>query len=100
MATLSVYISGAMTGLPDCNYPAFHAKATELRAKGYVVRNPAENFDGDTTLPRYMYLKEDIKNLLSSDRIVFLAGFEKSAGALLEALVARECNILTLGEHE
>ena len=46
MATLSVYISGAMTGLPDNNYPAFHAKATELRAKGYIVRNPAENFDG------------------------------------------------------
>ena len=54
----------------------------------------------DTTLPRYMYLKEDIKNLLNSDRIVFLPGFEKSAGALLEALVARECNILTLGENE
>ena len=100
MASLKVYISGAMTGLPEWNYPAFHARATDLRQKGYIVLNPAENFDGQKDLPRWMYLREDIKNLLSSDCIAFLPGFEKSAGALLEALVARECNIPTLEETE
>ena len=29
-----VYISGPMTGLPEFNYPAFFAKAAELRAEG------------------------------------------------------------------
>ena len=100
MASLKVYISGAMTGLPDLNYPAFHARATELRQQGYIVLNPAENFDGQKDLPRHLYLKEDIKNLLSADCITFLKGFEKSAGALLEALVARECNIPTLEETQ
>lgn len=91
-----VYISGPMTGLPDFNYPVFDYKEERLWELGFVPVNPANNFNRDTTRPRWEYLKEDIKNLLTCDFIIFLPGFERSAGALLEALVARECNIPVL----
>ncbi len=44
----TIYISGPMSGLPECNYPAFNAAAAHLRALGYSVENPAENPDPDT----------------------------------------------------
>jgi hypothetical protein len=31
-----------MTGLPEFNYPAFHAEAARLRAQGFEVVSPAE----------------------------------------------------------
>ena len=37
-----IYLSGAMTGCPDLNFPAFHAAAKALRERGLVVINPAE----------------------------------------------------------
>ena len=37
-----IYLSGAMTGYPDLNFPAFHAAAKALRERGLVVVNPAE----------------------------------------------------------
>lgn len=91
-----VYISGPMTGLPDFNYPSFDNRAKILIEMGYEPVNPADNFNRDTNRNRWEYLKEDIKNLLNCDYINFLPGFERSAGALLEALVARECNIPVL----
>ena len=39
---MRVYISGPMSGLPELNFPAFHAAAASLRAKGLDVVNPAE----------------------------------------------------------
>ena len=39
----TIYIAGPMTGLPECNYPAFHEAARRLRLLGYEVLNPAEN---------------------------------------------------------
>ena len=38
-----IYLAGPMSGLPDFNYPAFHAAAAVLRAQGHYVENPAEN---------------------------------------------------------
>jgi hypothetical protein len=32
---LRVYVSGPMSGLPEFNFPAFHAVAAALRAKGF-----------------------------------------------------------------
>lgn len=39
---MRIYCSGAMTGLPDHNIPAFNAAAKRLREQGHFVINPAE----------------------------------------------------------
>ena len=52
-----VYLCGKMTGLPDYNYPQFHAWAKRLRDAGHTVRNPAEEFDGDQSRSRSEYME-------------------------------------------
>ena len=93
---IKVYISGPMTGYPDWNFPALHQRADELKEAGYDPINPAENFDGQTDLPREVYMKEDIGQLIGCDCITFLPGWQSSRGAALEALVAIECGIKPL----
>ena len=41
MASKRIYISGPMTGMPEHNFPAFHAAADRLRKAGWSVVNPA-----------------------------------------------------------
>lgn len=62
-----VYIAGPMTGLPDFNFPAFHAAAAAWRAAGWEVFNPAEEFDGDTSKPYRAYVEHDMVSLLLDD---------------------------------
>ena len=40
---MRIYIAGPMTGLPDSNYPAFHAAEARLQALGHEPHNPARN---------------------------------------------------------
>ena len=88
------YISGPMTGLPDFNFPAFHAAAARLRAIGHEVVNPAEldAMDGDKEMAWADYLRRDIKALMDCDSIAMLPGWERSKGAMLEFQ-----NAVTLG---
>jgi hypothetical protein len=39
---MKIYLAGPMAGMPDHNFPAFNAKAAQLRALGHEVYNPAE----------------------------------------------------------
>lgn len=78
-----------MSGIEEYNHPAFHAKATELRASGEEVINPAEN-DSEIGFdqPWDTYLRRDLILLARyCDKIVLLEGWEKSKGATLERLV-------------
>lgn len=97
---MRVYIAGKMSGLPDFNYPAFHAKAASLRAAGFEVENPAEHFDGDTTLPYETYIKAALASLLTCEGIVLLSGWRRSHGARLEAYVARETGIVVVEQED
>jgi hypothetical protein len=85
---MRVYIAGPMTGLPDFNYPAFHAAAAEWRAAGWTVLNPAENMGGDQGRPYTDYIRRDMMDLLVSDALALLPGWEKSKGASLEQHIA------------
>lgn len=85
-----------MTGQPEWNYPAFNAKAAELRAQGHTVFNPAEAFNGDTELPFTEYMRHDIIELLSCEAIYMLPGWEQSLGARLELAVAKAIGITVL----
>ncbi|MEM8737243.1 MAG: DUF4406 domain-containing protein [Planctomycetota bacterium] len=92
-----VYLSGPMTGLPGHNFPAFHAAAADLRRRGDVVLNPAENFGGLESLPRAEYMRLDLQHVLHADELLVLDGWEASRGAALEVAVAHE---LGLPVHE
>jgi len=91
-----IYIAGPMTGLPECNFPAFHAAADRLRQAGWEVVSPAENFGGRTDLPRETYLRKDVTLLAGCDAVAMLPGWEDSRGAKLEYLLARELGMPVL----
>lgn len=89
----SIYIAGPMTGMPEHNFPAFHAAAERFRKAGWNVANPAENFRGRTDMPRSAYLRADVALLAQCDAIALLPGWERSAGATLEAVLAAEIGL-------
>lgn len=78
-----LYLAGPMSGLPENNYPAFHAAADRLRDMGYLVENPAEN-----ELPAgatwHDYMRAGIRQLSKCDEIVLLPGWIHSKGAKIE----------------
>lgn len=90
---MTTYIAGPMTGLPDFNYPAFHAMAAQLRSVGVDVRNPAENAGGDTSQPWDYYMRLGLAQLLECDSLVLLPGWRESRGASLEWFVATSLNM-------
>ena len=81
-----VYLSGPMAGLPDHNFPAFHATAAELRAAGYDVVNPAELDNAGKTWEGC--LRTDLREMCTCDAIALMPGWEGSKGANLELHVA------------
>jgi uncharacterized protein DUF4406 len=85
------YIAGPMSQFADqnFNYDAFNACAAELRAMGYGVTNPAENFEGKQDLSWETYLREGIRQVTLVDFVVLLPGWEFSSGANIEVQVAK-----------
>jgi len=90
MASKRIYISGPMTGMPEHNFPAFHAVADRLRKAGWSVVNPAENFKGRTDLPREAYMRMDVALMATCNAIAMLPMWRESRGARVEYLLARE----------
>ena len=86
-----------MSGLPDLNYPAFHAKAAELRAAGHHVENPAEN-PAPPCGSWQGYMRLAIAQLVTCDAIHLLPGWEKSRGARVEFNLANELSLRIEGE--
>ena len=88
-----IYLSGPMTGYPDFNYPAFRKAASIFRMNGLEVFDPSECFDGDQTLSKETYMREDITAVLKATLVVTLDGWEQSSGARLEVEVAKAIGI-------
>lgn len=82
-----IYVAGPMTGIEDFNFPAFNAAARLLRARGYIVENPADHgiVDGAEWAD---YLAYDLTRLGLCDSVYLLPGWESSKGAQLEVMVA------------
>ena len=97
--TKRIYIAGPMTGLPQLNFPAFHAMASHLRSLGHHVVNPAEiNVDPSAGWAECM--RADIRELVSCTAICLLPGWEKSRGASLEHHIAQSLGfeVMTMEE--
>lgn len=91
--TVTVYITGPMSGIPEFNYPAFHTVAADLRARGLTVVSPAELHDGGAAPPAIerpwsWYMRAALIAMLGCDEVVLLPGWRSSAGAQLEAYIA------------
>jgi len=83
---VKVYLAGPMRGIPDHNKAAFAQAAERWRLAGHTVFNPASLKPG---LTRRDYMIQDIKNLLKSEAVVVLRGWEDSEGASLEVAIAQ-----------
>lgn len=103
---MKVYVAGPMSGIPEFNFPAFHAAATRLRGQGHEVFNPAERdterhngvdiSKGNTNGSQELAAKEhgfSLRDALAddtwyickeADAIAMLPGWENSKGALAE----------------
>jgi len=93
-----IYLSGPMTGHPDLNFPAFHAAAAELRAKGHTVINPAEKQDEvKPGMTWEDYMRQDIRLMMDCDAIHMLPGWRGSRGARLELHIAKELGFAVAG---
>lgn len=84
---MRLYLSGPMTGLPEFNFPAFHAEASRLRGLGFDVVSPAE-LNPDPSATWHDCMRRDLAALLTCDAIALMPGWQKSAGAHLEMHVA------------
>lgn len=82
-----IYVAGPMTGIEDFNFPAFNQASEMLRAKGYIVENPAEHgiIDGAEWAD---YMAYDLTRIGLCGSVYLLPGWEQSKGAQLEVLIA------------
>jgi hypothetical protein len=95
----TLYVAGPMTGLPDFNYPAFRAAATELRDAGYVVEDPSANIN-PTPDDYHGWLRAGLAQLITCDGVALLDGWEASGGARLEVNVAATLGMRVRPVHE
>lgn len=97
MPARRIYVAGPMTGLPEFNYPAFHAEAARLRALGHHVENPAENPEQPSW---EAYMRQALRQMLTCDLVVLLPGWVDSRGATLERYTAQQVGIEVIASHQ
>lgn len=92
MVVKRIYIAGPMSGLPDFNYPAFHAAAAALRSHGHHVENPAEN-----PMPPcgswQGYMRMSLRQIADCDCLCMLPGWRSSRGARIEHGLALDLDL-------
>ena len=85
---MRIYISGPMSGLPDHNYPAFHAAAQRLTDGGHEPVSPTQiGQRPDWTWEDYMQRAIELQR--DCHGIYMLPGWRKSRGATVEWYVAQ-----------
>jgi hypothetical protein len=94
-----LYLAGPMTGFEDFNFPAFNKMAADLRARGYLVENPAEH--GVVAGAEWAdYMAYDLTRLGLCGQVAVLPGWENSKGARLEVHIARKLGMPVVNAHD
>lgn len=108
---MKVYIAGPMSGLPECNFPAFDKAAEMLAQCGHLVFNPAQmdrdiGFDPTRAEVTGAFVRDamlrDLTAICKSEAIAMLPGWEKSSGARIEWMLAvyLGLEIIYMGEED
>ena len=74
---MKLYISGPITGLPDCNHEAFMDAEKRLRDVGYEVINPTRTTPGPDAA-RHDYMRSAIRQIADADGLAQLEGWNHS----------------------
>lgn len=111
---MKIYLAGPMRGIPEFNFPAFHAATKRLRADGHTVFNPAENDEkthgtgfsksnktgdlAEATSKGFSIrqaLGDDLAWICAeADAVYLLPGWSKSRGAIAERATALALGLL------
>lgn len=103
---MKVYLAGPMRGHALSNFPAFLGAAELLRRAGYEVADPAAhdlemgfNPAREDALDGFdikAALRWDLEQVLASDAVVVMGGWENSRGANAEVATARAVDVPVL----
>ncbi len=114
---MKVYLAGPMRGIPEFNFPAFHAAAAKLRADGFTVFSPAEkdnerhgkdiskgNASGDEEVAAKEHgfslrvaLGDDLAWICAeAEAIALLPGWQNSKGAAAELATAKALGLAVI----
>lgn len=86
---MKFYISGAMRGLPQGNFPAFNKASEALQKAGHEVYNPTGGRETpDPSAPVTETFRAHLRELLECDAIAVLIGWAQSDGAKVEMATA------------
>lgn len=94
-----IYLAGPMSGLPEFNFPAFHAMAFRLRALSFEVENPAENPEPPCKSWEG-YMRMAIAQLVTCDTIALLPDWHQSRGAMVELDLSHKLGMRIVHAHE
>jgi nucleoside 2-deoxyribosyltransferase len=87
--SMTCYLAGPMTGLPEKNRFMFDKAAKTLRKMGYNVISPSELDEKDLLSKEWtQYMIRDTPWLLKADFVVLLPDWFRSRGALMEVHIA------------
>lgn len=92
---LTIYISGAMTDIKGFNKDEFFRVEDIITKAGHIALNPARNPLG---LEYSNYIRLSLADLLVSDAVVRLRGWQESKGALAEVFTANSLGLLMIDE--
>lgn len=93
------YVSGPMSNIEHHNFPAFYECEQDLESMGYQPLNPARRYADDTwevasadvlDTPETWEscIRRDVVQVLNSEGIVLMPGWQKSRGACLELILS------------
>jgi hypothetical protein len=85
-------LSGPISFVPNNNNEKFSNATKKLTSKGYIVINPLELIENESSTWEEC-MKVDLTEMLKCDAVFVLDGWEKSRGATLEVFLSQKLSI-------